>query len=136
MRTRWNRRTSTLAAGALLLAGLAPGLAALSSPAQAADDDVTLTVAMLNDADSLNPFVGIEATSFELWQLEYDYLITYSTKDLSPEPSLATSWDTSDDGLTWTFHLTDKAKWSDGQPLTAEDVAYTYSRIIDGGPEA
>ena len=108
----------------------------MAGPAHAADDPVTLTVAMLNDADSLNPFVGIEATSFEMWQLEYDYLVTYSTKDLSPEPSLATSWDTSDDGLTWTFHMTDKAMWSDGQPLTAEDVAYTYTRILDGGPEA
>lgn len=136
MRTRWNRRTSTLAAGALLLAALAPGLATLSSPAQAADDDVTLTVAMLNDADSLNPFVGIEVTSFEMWQLMYDYLITYSTKDLSVEPALATSWETADDGLTWTFDVTDEATWSDGEPLTAADIAFTYNRIIDGGPEA
>jgi peptide/nickel transport system substrate-binding protein len=97
---------------------------------------VTLTVAMLNDADSLNPFVGIEATSFEMWQLMYDYLITYSTKDLSVEPALASSWETSDDGLTWTFDVTDKATWSDGEPLTAADIAFTYNRIIDGGPEA
>jgi peptide/nickel transport system substrate-binding protein len=136
MRTRWNRRTSTLAAGALLLAALAPGLATLSAPAQAADDDVTLTVAMLNDADSLNPFVGIEVTSYEMWALMYDYLVTYSTKDLSVEPSLASSWETSDDGLTWTFDVTDKATWSDGEPLTAADIAFTYNRIIDGGPEA
>ncbi|WP_243060908.1 ABC transporter substrate-binding protein [Nocardioides sp. SR21] len=136
MRTRRNRRTSLVAAGALLLAGLAPGLMAQSSPAQAADDDVTLTVAMLNDADSLNPFVGIEVTSYEMWALMYDYLITYSTKDLSIEPSLATSWETSDDGLTWTFDITDEATWSDGEPLTAADIAFTYNRIIDGGPEA
>lgn len=137
MRTSGARRTRWVAAAALLLAGLAPALAvAGSAPAHAADDQVTLTVGMTNDADSLNPFVGIEATSFEMWALEYDYLITYSTKDLSVEPSLATSWDTSDDGLTWTFHLTDKAMWSDGKPLTAADVAYTYNRIIDGGPEA
>lgn len=136
MRTRRNRRTSLVAAGALLLAGLAPAAMSLSSPAQAADEDVTLTVAMLNDADSLNPFVGIEVTSFEMWALMYDYLITYSTKDLSIEPALATSWETSDDGLTWTFDITDEATWSDGEPLTAADIAFTYSRIIDGGPEA
>ena len=41
----------------------------VAGPAHAADDPVTLTVAMLNDADSLNPFVGIEATSFEMWPL-------------------------------------------------------------------
>ncbi|MEP9365368.1 ABC transporter substrate-binding protein [Nocardioides sp. CN2-186] len=139
MGKRRERRTSLLAAGALLLTAMAPGLAlgtTVASPAHAADDPVTLTVAMLNDADSLNPFVGIEATSFEMWGLMYDTLVTYTTKDLSPEPSLATSWDTSDDGLTWTFHMTDKAMWSDGVPLTAADVAYTYNRVIDGGPEA
>ncbi|WP_343908085.1 ABC transporter substrate-binding protein [Nocardioides aquiterrae] len=128
------QRTTVVAFAAFAAVSLVPGLA-VGSPA-AADQPVTLTIGVLNDADSLNPFVGIEATSFEMWQLTYDYLVTYSTKDLSPEPSLAESWDTSDDGLTWTFHMTDKATWSDGRPLTAEDVAYTYNRIIDGGPEA
>src|SRR4051812_47206216 len=112
MRGRTDRRTSLLAAGALLLAGLAPALAlgAAVAPAHAAaTDPVTLTIGVTNDADSLNPFVGIEAMSFELWQLEYDYLVTYSPKDLSPVPALAQTWDTSDDGLTWTFHMTDKA---------------------------
>ena len=135
MRTRPVRPTRLLAAGALLLAGLAPGLAlAPASPAQAADEDVTFTVAVLTDTDSFNPFVGIKATSFEMWALTYDYLIGYSMKDMSPQPGLATSWDTSDDGLTWTFHIRDDVTWSDGEPLTADDIAYTYSRIIDGGP--
>ncbi len=128
------RRTSLLAAGALVLACLSPGLAV--GPTQAADDDTTLTVAVLTDVDSFNPFVGIKATSFEMWALTYDYMIGYSMKDMSPEPGLATSWDTSDDGLTWTFHIRDGVKWSDGEPLTAADIAYTYNRIIDGGTEA
>ena len=57
-------------------------------------------------------------------------------EDMSPEPGLAESWETSDDGLTWTFDIRDGVLWSDGEPLTAADIAYTYSRIIDGGPEA
>lgn len=136
MRTRRNRRTSALAASALLLGGLAPGLATLTSPAQAADEDVTFTVAMLTDVDSFNPFVGIKATSFEMWALTYDYLIGYSMEDMSPQPAVAESWDTSDDGLTWTFNLRDDVVFSDGEPLTADDVVHTFSRIIDGGPEA
>ena len=135
MRTRRNRRTSLLTAGALLLAGLTPGLLTLVAPAQAADEETTLTVAVLTDVDSFNPFVGIKATSFEMWALTYDYLIGYSMEDMSPQPAIATDWETSDDGLTWTFHLRDDVEFSDGEPLTADDVVHTLSRIMDGGPE-
>ena len=71
-----------------------------------------------------------------MWALTYDYLVGYSMKDMSPEPALATEWETSDDGLTWTFTLRDDVTFSDGEPLTSADVAYTFGRILDGGPEA
>ncbi len=132
---RQRTRVRLVAAGAVALASLTPALALGGSASGAADEPVTFTVAVQNDVDSFNPFLGIEATSFEMWALTYDYLITYSMADMSPEPGLATEWGTSDDGLTWTFTITDQATWSDGEPLTAADVAYTYNRIIDGGPE-
>ena len=44
---------------------------------------------------------------------------------------LATDWTVSDDGLTWTFTIRKNAKWDDGVPLTAKDVAFTYNFIID-----
>jgi peptide/nickel transport system substrate-binding protein len=106
-------------------------------PALGADNaKTTFTVALLNEADSFNPFLGIEAESYEMWALTYDYMIDYSMKDMSPEPGLAKSWDTSTDGLTWTFHIRTGVKWSDGQPLTAADIAYTYNRILHGTVEA
>ena len=71
-----------------------------------------------------------------MWALTYDYMITYSMEDMSPEPGLATAWETSDDGLTWTFDIRDDVTFSDGEPLTASDIAYTYNRILDGGPES
>ncbi len=46
-------------------------------------------------------------------------------------PDLATSYEVSDDSLTWTFHLHEDAKWTDGEPVTSADVAYTYDTIID-----
>jgi peptide/nickel transport system substrate-binding protein len=112
--------------------------------AQASDDettgtepeDLTFTVGIGGTVDSFNPFNGIVAESFEMWALMYDYMITYSLEDMSPQPGLAESWETSDDGKTWTFHIRSGVKWSDGEDLTAEDIAYTYSRIIDKGPEA
>ncbi len=121
-------------------------LAALSglagAPASSATEDAssapatTFTVGILNNVDSFNPFLGVEAESYEMWALMYDYMIRYSMKDMSPEPGLAKSWDTSDDGLTWTFHIRTGVKWSDGVPLTAADIAYTYNRILEGGTEA
>lgn len=117
------------------MAGLAPALA-LGPPAGAAEEPVVFTVGLSNEVDSFNPFLGIEAPSFEMWALTYDYLISYSMDDMSPEPGIASEWETSEDGLTWTFTIRDDITWSDGEALTADDVAFTLNRILDGGPEA
>jgi peptide/nickel transport system substrate-binding protein len=120
---------------ALLLAAI--GLSA-GQPAGAAaeEDDVTFTVAILDEVDSFNPFNGYQAASYEAWALMYDYMVGYTMEDMSPAPALATKWETSEDGLTWTFDIREGVTWSDGEPLTAQDIAYTYTRILDGGPEA
>ena len=47
-------------------------------------------------------------------------------------PGLAESWEVSDDELTWTYKIRQGVKWSDGQPLTAKDAAYTFNRIMTG----
>ena len=47
------------------------------------------------------------------------------------KPGMAESWDVSDDGLTYTFHLRQDAKWSDGDPVTAHDFEYAWRRICD-----
>ena len=48
-----------------------------------------------------------------------------------PIPGVAESWSVSDDGLTWTFTLRPDLKWSDGEPLTADDVVYSFQRLMD-----
>jgi peptide/nickel transport system substrate-binding protein len=107
----------------------------VSSPAQA-KSKVVFTVAMLGEGvDSLNPFLGFQAPSYEMWGLTYDYLVGYSMKDMSPIPDLATKWTTSKDGKTWTFTVRKGVKFSDGVPLTAADVAYTYNRVLHGTVE-
>jgi ABC-type oligopeptide transport system substrate-binding subunit len=47
------------------------------------------------------------------------------------QPAGAQSWETSEDGLTWTFHLRPGMTWSDGTPVTAEDYVYTVRRMAD-----
>ncbi len=135
-RHRSAARIST--ATGLLAAVLAPAAFVGTGAAQAAETEekVTFTVAFLNEADSFNPFLGIEAESFEMWGLMYDYMTGYTMEDMQPAPALGTEWETSEDGLTWTYTIRDDAMWSDGEQLTAEDVAFTYNRILDGGPEA
>ncbi|HXF62757.1 MAG TPA: peptide ABC transporter substrate-binding protein [Caldilineaceae bacterium] len=49
-------------------------------------------------------------------------------KEFQPQPNACTSWEVSDDGLTWTFHLQEDKKWSDGAPITADDWVFTLQR--------
>jgi peptide/nickel transport system substrate-binding protein len=85
--------------------------------------------------DTLNPYVGFTAQDFEAYGLIYDNLMDYGQLDYSPAPRLATSWSHSKDGLTWTYHIRRGVRWSDGVPLTAADVAYTFNRDIHGSAE-
>ena len=64
--------------------------------------------------------------------------LTTDAADGTPMPGAATSWETSPDGKTWTFHMRDHV-WSDGQPVTAEDFAFAWRRILEparGAPYA
>ena len=56
--------------------------------------------------------------------------VTKPGKDLAPAPDLAESWTTASDGLSWTFKLRTGVKWSDGQPFSADDVAFTFNDIV------
>jgi peptide/nickel transport system substrate-binding protein len=130
---RTKRAAGGLVAGVVGLTMSAVGITAQQASAQ---DPVVFTVGIGNEVDSFNPFLGIEAESFEMWALMYDQLITYAPEDMSPQPGLASDWKTSEDGLTWTFTIRDDVTWSDGEKFTADDVAFTLNRILDGGPEA
>ncbi|OZT73761.1 ABC transporter substrate-binding protein [Vreelandella boliviensis] len=57
-------------------------------------------------------------------------------RDLTPQPELATAWSLSEDRLTWTLTLRDDARFTDGTPLTAEDVAYTFNAAAKAGGRA
>ena len=106
-----------------------------ASPASGADK-VIYKVGWTRTPDNLNPFIGYAAPSFEIWYLTYDSLVGYDPSTLAPmkgesSTGLATDWTTSADGLTWTFTIRQNAKWDDGVPLTASDVAFTYNYVIE-----
>ena len=114
---------------AALGVGLASAFASDSSPSP--QSKVVLRLGWTNDPDNLNPFVGYESSSYEIWALNYDKLGYNDAATLKDVPGLAESWSVSPDGKTWTFHVRKGVKWQDGQPLTARDVVFTYKYIID-----
>jgi peptide/nickel transport system substrate-binding protein len=86
------------------------------------------TVGYWQDIDSMNVTVGVTVAAFEAWNIQYAMLTDKSAKDFSAIPGLAESWKGSADNQTWTYKLRPNLKWSDGEPLTAEDIAYTVNR--------
>jgi peptide/nickel transport system substrate-binding protein len=121
-----------LATAALVLTPLLLPLSGTPAGAGSTGEKTTFTVGMTQDVDSLNPFTGIVASAYEMYQLTYDTLTDYGQADFAAEPSLAESWEASDDGLTWTYTIREGVQWSDGQPLTARDVAYSFNRVMNG----
>jgi peptide/nickel transport system substrate-binding protein len=103
-------------------------------PAHAAQDvPVTLTVGLLQDLDSPNVTAGYLVSSYEVWNLQYATLTDKAAADFATEPGLAESWTASDGGLTYTYTLREGLTWSDGTPLTADDVAWTVNTSRDQG---
>lgn len=88
-----------------------------------------LRVALSGEPDSLDPLKGQFATSALLYYQLHAPLTDYSPSG-GLAPGLADSW-RSEDGSVWDFHLNPDLKWSDGAPLTAEDVVWTTRRAVD-----
>ena len=132
-RTRKGLATVVLAVAVLLAAGLVWGLAtsfAGSASPAAGGKKVVLRVGLLEEPDSLNPFVGYGTMGYEAWCLNYDFVVGYGAEDGSAVPGIAESWSVSPDGKTWTFKIRQGAMWSDGVPVTAKDVAFSYNYIV------
>ncbi len=89
-----------------------------------------LIAAIAGEPDQLDPNKTSAYFSFEVLENVYDTLVEPDA-DLQMRPALAESWDVTPDQLTWTFHLRRGVKFHDGSPLSADDVVFTYRRIID-----
>lgn len=90
----------------------------------------TLTIACDVDATYFDPRLGNNITSYYLCPLVFSGLI-YLDNGLEVNPDLATNWEISDDGLTYTFYLREGIKFHDGSDLTAADIKYTYDMETD-----
>jgi peptide/nickel transport system substrate-binding protein len=80
----------------------------------------------------IDPAVGSDFSSTSSLCNLYDTLVFPNTEG-GVDPDLAESWETSEDGLTWTFHLKEGVKFHNGSELTASDVAFSMNRILEIG---
>ena len=90
----------------------------------------TLTFATISEPLTFNLAIANDASSSGVLGYLFEGLTETSWLTDAVEPALAESWEVSDDGLTWTFHLRQDVVWHDGQPFTANDVDFTFNRII------
>ena len=88
---------------------------------------MTFDVGEPQGIDSMSPLVGVVVPAFEAWNMQYATLTDKAAEDFSTIPGLAESWKGSKDKKTWTYKLRDGLKWSDGKPLTSEDIAWNVN---------
>jgi peptide/nickel transport system substrate-binding protein len=126
------------------LVSLAVALAAalvvtvLGAPAAAQDEEraSSVRIALRADEGDLNPFLlpNDVAIAHDLRMLVYDTLF-WSQSQVTPDEWLATGAEPSADFRTWTVSLRDGIQWHDGEPFTADDVAFTFRYFVEvGGP--
>jgi oligopeptide transport system substrate-binding protein len=119
-----------LAASLLLLLGalgwvLLPGLPL--EKRQRAD------VVIINgsEPESLDPAIVTLQADLRLARALFEGLVRLNARTAEPEPGLAERWTVSPDGKTYTFYLRSNALWSTGEAITADDVVYSWLRVLD-----
>lgn len=121
-----SRRTfikhSTILAAAAGLSGHASGLFA------ATDGTQTLVVSQFPEPTVLTNALTTDGTIYTVTSKLFDGLLSYDTQR-QPVPRLATDWHVSADGLVYTFNLRAGVTWHDGQPFSADDVAFSLQNI-------
>jgi len=119
--------TMILAAGGAWAQSTTPSSGATSSAAPTS----TFIEGTINDMRTVNPWKALETPEYEVLSLNFDLLENFDKNNLSAAPGLATDWTQSEDGLTWTFNLRSDVTWQDGEPFTADDVAFTYNKTLE-----
>jgi len=127
------RRLSVALLAALVMFGLV-----FSASAQEPRYGGSITVAVTDDPPNLDPHITNAASARNVLHNIFATIVEMNL-DFVPAPGLAESWDISDDGLTYTFHLVQNARFHDGTPVNAEAFVYNFDRIKNpdtGSPRA
>ena len=127
----WALVISCIMLGALVLTGCAAGTAPTggSSPNQPVKDELVISVGYGMCSGGYDPIAGYGIYGYGIF---HSALLKFNEK-IETEPDVAKEYKISDDGLTYTYTLRDDIKFSDGQALTASDVAFTYMKAKTSG---
>ena len=113
----------------LALAG-AMALSGCGGSKSASKNGKILTIEEGPDVETIDPALNQSADGANYITMISDNLLRID-KDGKIAPSMAEKYEVSDDGLTWTFHLRDGLKWSDGSDFKADDFVYSWQRMVD-----
>lgn len=119
---------------AVMTAGLLAGCGGGEKSGGGGSSEQVLNISTNSVVVGLNPLVNTTAPDNNAHNMIYDPLVRdRSAKDNTDEivPAAAESWDVSEDGLTYTFHMNPDAKWSDGSKVTANDFEFTFKQMAD-----
>ena len=122
----------------VLAAAMVLGLAACGSSGSpesstgsaSAGGEKELKVQVGPNPETIDPALNSAVDGGNMLLHAFECLLTVG-QDGTLQPGCAETWEESEDGLTWTFHLRDGLKWSDGSDLTAEDFVYSWKRVCD-----
>jgi len=106
------------------------GCSAPSNVENAIEDKI-LHFGLGSEPQYLDPHLASSVSAHNVIIALIEGLVSEDPKTLKPLPGVAESWDISEDGLLYTFHLRKNAKWSNGDPVTAHDFVYSYRRILN-----
>lgn len=103
---------------------------AAPAPAPAASNEVVFRVANGAEPESIDPAQIQGVPEHRIYEGLFEGLVVPDPETAGPVPGVAESWDISEDGTQYTFHLRD-CTWSDGTPITADDVVYSWLRELN-----
>ena len=130
MRSRIIAGAVAAIATAALLAGCTSHGSTSTSTASTKAGPTSATFNLYQHPQSFNPLKASQGAEVLTEELVFDNLVQVKP-DFTFEPRLASSWQMSSDGLTWTFHLDKGLKWSDGQAFSSKDVLWTFNTMAD-----
>ena len=124
-------RLLTMTRRAMFAAVAASALAIGANPATAQTPPGVLVVGQIAEPQALDPHAVTAVNDFRILMNVYDGLVRYASGTLEVEPSLATSWEISEDGTVYTFSLREGVSFHDGLPFNAEAVVFNFDRMLD-----